>query len=88
LRARAGGPSRKLSSVEWPSFNRSGFDGPGFDGAGFDGPSFDRSGFDGPSFDGTAFRSESILVLLRSFLGFAWSVFGRCGSRGFLLTRS
>src|SRR6266404_40843 len=83
LRAGAWGPSRNLSSV-----NRPGFDGPGFNGPGFNGPGFDRTGFDHASFSGTGFRSQSILVLLRSFLGFPWSLFGRRGDRGFLLTRS
>jgi hypothetical protein len=88
LRARAWRPSRNLSSVNWPSFNRSGFDGTGFNGPGFDGTAFDGAGFDRASFSGPGFRSRSILVLLRSFLWFPWSLFGRRGDRGFLLTRS
>jgi len=83
LRARAWGSSRNLSIVNWPSFNRSGFDGPGFNGPGFDGTAFDRASVSGPGF-----RSQSILVLLRSFLWFAWSLFGRRGNRSLLLTRS
>jgi hypothetical protein len=83
LRARAWRPSRNLSSLNWPSFNRSSFDGPGFNGPGFDGTGFDRASFNGPGF-----RSRSILDLVRSFFWFAWSLFGRCGNRGLLLTRS